>query len=82
MEAAKARSERIINSMWSNRTRIFTQLMIFGVVLMFLFLYVRAFLGTELSDEAYYVADAKAVLNGNIPYSYANGSLEIGFTFC
>lgn len=81
MEAAKARSERIINSMWSNRTRIFTQLMIFGVVLMFLFLYVRAFLGTELSDEAYYVADAKAVLNGNIPYSYANGSLVIGFTF-
>lgn len=34
----------------------------------------RAFYGTELTDEAYYYADALSVLQGNLPYAYNNSS--------
>ena len=52
-----------------------------GCFLSVLLVYIRAFLGTESTDEAYYVADALGVLNGNIPYAYNNSFLGIGFTF-
>lgn len=34
----------------------------------------RALYGTEKTDEAYYYADALAVLQGNLPYAYNNSS--------
>lgn len=50
---------------------------LFSVSLM----YFRCFYGTEISDEAYYVAEAKEMLNGNIPYAVNDGSIAVGFTF-
>ena len=81
MKAAKARVNSIKNYVWSNREDIFTKLMISGVVLTFILMYLRAFFGTEMSDEAFYVAEAKEALNGNVPFAYANGTQAIGFTF-
>lgn len=34
----------------------------------------RAFYGTEITDEAYYYADALSVIQGNLPYAYNNSS--------
>lgn len=81
MKAAKARAETIKNLIWSNRAEIFTRLMIFGTLCAIILMYIRAFFGTEMSDEAFYVAEAKEALNGNIPFSYANGTQAVGFTF-
>ena len=39
----------------------------------------RAFYGTEITDEAYYYADALSVLQGNLPYAYNNSS-AVGMT--
>ena len=64
-----------------NRKQITTALMIAGTVLGFMLMYARAFLGTELTDEAYYVAEVKEILNGNIPYAYNYSSKSVGFTF-
>ena len=44
-------------------------------------MYVRAFFGTELTDEAYYVAEAKEMLNGNVPFAINFSSKGIGFAF-
>lgn len=41
----------------------------------------RCFFGTEITDEAYYVADAKAMLEGNLPYAYCNYSFGTGSAF-
>ena len=60
---------------------VFAVLTTSGVVVTFILMYFRAFLGTELSDEAYYIAEAKVILDGNIPYAYACGTQAIGFTF-
>ena len=38
------------------------------------FMLCRAFYGTEITDEAYYYADALSVLQGNLPYAYNNSS--------
>lgn len=77
----RERVNEITGSLWVNRADIFTKLVISGVVLLSLLMYLRAFLGTELTDEAFYVAEAKEVLNGNIPFAYASGTQTIGFTF-
>ncbi len=41
----------------------------------------KAFFGTELTDEAYYVADALGMLRGNLPYVYNDFSLGTGSAF-
>ena len=41
----------------------------------------KAFFGTELTDEAYYVADALGMLRGNFPYVYNDFSLGTGSAF-
>lgn len=42
---------------------------------------IRCFFGTEITDEAYYVADAKAMLEGNLPYAYCDYSFGSGSCF-
>ncbi len=44
-------------------------------------LYARAFFGTELTDEAFYMADALGMLHGNLPYALDNFFFASGFTF-
>lgn len=41
---------------------------------------IRAFFGTEFTDEAYTVSDALAVMHGNIPYTY-NSIIAVGMSF-
>ena len=43
------------------------------------FMYYRCLYGSTLIDEAYYVAEAKAVLDGNFPFSYACNP-SVGFS--
>ena len=56
-------------------------LLVAGCIASVLLVYIRAFYGTEITDEAYYVAEALGVLNGNIPYAYNNSFIGVGFTF-
>lgn len=44
-------------------------------------MYARVFFGTEISDEAYYISDAIAMIHGNIPYAYNNYSYGTGSAF-
>lgn len=37
-------------------------------------MYIHAFFGTEITDEAYYISDALAMLQGNLPFAYNNYS--------
>ena len=61
--------------------KMYTILSFCMVVFIVILMYVRCFYGTELSDEAYYISEAKEILNGNIPFSYNNSSKAVGFTF-
>lgn len=70
--------KNIIEERWE---RIYTILILAGVILTTVLMYYRAFFGTELTDEAYYVSEAKEMLNGNIPFAYNNSSKALGFTF-
>jgi hypothetical protein len=58
-----------------------TTLIFCGVVCTIILMYYRAFFGTELTDEAYYISEAKEMLNGNIPFAYNNSSKALGFAF-
>lgn len=49
--------------------------------LLVLLTYVRAFFGTEITDEAYYISDALAMVQGNIPFAYNNFSYGTGSAF-
>lgn len=40
----------------------------------------RTFYGTEQTDEAYYIAEAKGVLEGNLPYAF-DSSRAVGMVF-
>lgn len=40
---------------------------------------IRAFFGIEITDEAYYIAEVRTVLDGNLPYAYNNSDL-VGMT--
>ena len=44
-------------------------------------LYGRAFFGTEITDEAFYVSDALGMIHGNLPYAYNNFSYGTGAAF-
>ncbi len=51
-------------------------------VIVSLLMYMRVFFGTEITDEAYYVAEAKEILMGGfIPYANNDWSQTEGFTF-
>lgn len=69
------------NKMRERSEGIYAILILAGVILMVVLMYYRAFFGTELTDEAYYVSEAKEMLNGNIPFAYNNSSKALGFTF-
>ena len=77
----KDRFTKVWNWVWNNREKIYTCLVFFGVILTIIAMYFRAFLGTEITDEAYYISEAKEMLNGNIPFAYNNASKAVGFTF-
>lgn len=66
---------------WDKRETVYTFVLLCGVIMTAALMYVRAFYGTELTDEAYYVAEAKEMLNGNIPYAYASYTQATGFLF-
>ena len=78
---ARAGMMKLKDTLWVNRNRIYSTAVIGGVVLTILLMYYRAFFGTELSDEAFYVAEAKEMLNGNIPFSYGFSLKVVGFSF-
>lgn len=50
-------------------------------VLIACLMFTRVFLGTELTDEAYYIADAIHIMHGNYPYAYSNYSVATGSSF-
>lgn len=45
------------------------------------FMYIRAFFGTEITDEAFYISDALGMIQGNVPYAYNNFSYGTGSAF-
>ena len=73
----KSLKETIIN----RRESYYTVIVFAGCVLTAILMIIRCFYGTELTDEAFYVAEAKEILNGNIPYAYNNNSVAVGFSF-
>ncbi len=66
-----------------NRTdwSIYDFLLLFGCICVGALMIIRCFFGTEITDEAYYVADAKAMLEGNLPYAYCTYSYGSGSCF-
>lgn len=68
-------------TIWNYRERIYTVIVLCCVILTAILMYYRAFFGTELTDAAYYVSEAKEILNGNVPFAYNNSSKAVGFTF-
>lgn len=56
-------------------------LILLGCICVGLLMIVRCFYSTEITDEAYYVADAKAMLEGNLPYAYCTYSYGSGSCF-
>ncbi len=68
-------------AVWKNRNRIYSYAVMGGVALVIVMMYVRAFFGTELTDEAFYVAEAKEMLHGNVPFAYAFWGACVGFPF-
>lgn len=52
-------------------------LLLFGLTVLMV---LRTFYGTEQTDEAYYIAEAKGVLEGNLPYAF-NSSRAVGMVF-
>lgn len=57
------------------------KILLCGCVLLAVLMYIRCFYGVDITDESFYVADAKAMLNGNVPYAYCNYSLASGAAF-
>ena len=81
IKSAKVGIERLKTAIWTNRDRIYTYAVICGVALAIVLMYVRAFFGTELTDEAFYVAEAKEMLHGSVPFAYAFWGACVGFPF-
>ena len=52
-----------------------------GCFCLIILVYFRAFLGTEITDEAYYIADTLGNLRGNCAYALNNYFAGIGYTF-
>lgn len=60
---------------------VYEMLIAMGCVVVAIVMFIRMFYGTEISDEAYYVADAISMIHGNIPYAYNNYSWGTGSAF-
>lgn len=60
---------------------IYELIILFACICAGAIMLLRCFFGTEITDEAYYVADAKAMLEGNLPYAYCNYSVGSGSAF-
>lgn len=52
-----------------------------GCILVAVVMFVRVFYGTELTDEAFHVSDALAMMHGNVYYAYNNYSYGTGGGF-
>lgn len=63
------------------RTTTYEVLLFCGCVASFACMLFRAFFGTELTDEAYYVSNAITILHGNLPYAYNNDAMTFGTYF-
>lgn len=63
------------------KEKLYTALVLCGCFLVAILMYFRCFYGAEITDEAYYVSEAKEMLNGNIPYAVNNSSKALGYTF-
>lgn len=61
---------------WELTEIVFLSGCIFASIMMF----IRAFYGTEFTDEAYTVSDALEIMHGNIPYTY-NSIIAAGMSF-
>lgn len=60
---------------------IYDIFILFGFICIAFLMVARCFYSTEITDEAYYVADAKAMLEGNLPYAYCTYSYGSGSCF-
>ena len=52
-----------------------------GCLFLAALVYLRTFLGTEITDEAYYIAETLGNLRGNYPFTLNNYFAGIGYTF-
>lgn len=73
--------ESMQKRIWDRREQIYLVAILCGVVLTVVLMYYRAFFGTELTDEAFYVSEAKEMLFGNVPFAYNNSFIALGFAF-
>lgn len=60
---------------------IYEMLVLTGCILAAIIMLIRVYYGTEITDEAYYISDAIAMIHGNIPYAYNNYSYGTGSAF-
>lgn len=60
---------------------IYEALILIGCIITAVTMLIRVFYGTEITDEAYYISDAIAMVHGNIPYAYNNYSYGTGSAF-
>ena len=54
-------------------------LLILGIILSIGLMVYRCFLGTEFTDEAYYVSNAMTMMKGNLPFAF-NMSRQSGMS--
>ena len=60
---------------------IYEAMIALGCVFAAIVILIRAFYGTELTDEAFYVSDAVTMMHGNLYYAYNNYSYGTGGVF-
>lgn len=72
--------ENIKDTFYRQTENIYLWTICGGYVFTAILMYVRAFYGTEITDEAYYVSNTIEVLKGNIPFAY-NTSMDAGSSF-
>lgn len=66
---------------WNKKEKAYDWLVFAGCALSVIMMYARVFFGTEITDEAYYIADALGMLNGNVPFVFNNASKITGSFF-
>lgn len=63
------------------RAPLYTGAAAVGCLVLALLMFARCFFGVDLSDESYYIAEAKTILDGNVPYVLNLSAKALGFTF-
>lgn len=63
------------------KVSIYEAILVIGCIFAILLIYFRAFFGTEITDEAYYISNALTILHGNLPFAYNNDALTFGAYF-